>query len=216
LTRVSTNVFGVAGNGENLDVAIPLERLGGGADPVTRLHPAITNDGAPIVFTTSEALSPVDGNGEPDVYIWTPEQVSLISAGSVGSAAIKVQSQAFHFPSNVSIDGSGQDIYFETPGALTPADGDDSGDVYDARIRGGFGFASTPRCSDEQCQPDPTPPPPKKQPNSVLPGPGNPPLRKSCPKGKVRKRGRCVKKARKHSGKKQRGKPAAHNRGGGK
>lgn len=197
LTRVSTNVFGVAGNGD-FDAAIPPS--------------AVSDDGQKIVFTTSEPLNlAVDGNEEPDAYLWTPDRVSLISAGSVG-AGVAVERNS------VAITPSGQDIYFQTPGALTPADGDDSVDVYDARVGGGFGFPEAEICTGEKCQPDPvpalpTPPSPANTPN----GEGNVKPSKPCPKGKVRKKnGKCVKKPKKHSSKKHHGKKAGHKQGGGK
>ncbi len=109
LTRVSTNVSGVAGNGEGIDAGISLP---GEQDS----HPAIADDGRKIVFTTTEALSPADENGEPDVYLWTPGRVSLITTGAVGGGA-----DLAHDRRTPSVDGSGQDIYFNTTEALTPA-----------------------------------------------------------------------------------------------
>jgi hypothetical protein len=210
LTRASTNVFGVAGNGNAFPAAIdaPSEH-----NPTT----AISDDGTKIVFTTSEALSAADGNGEPDVYLWTPNRVSLISPGAVGGGA----SEGANIRGVLAaITGSGQDIYFQTPGALTPADGDDQVDVYDARIGGGFSFAKEPPClgAGGACQshspgPAPTPAPvtakPPADPGNVKP--------KTCPKGKVRKKnGKCVKKPKKHTGKKHHGKKASHKQGGGR
>ena len=193
LTRASTNVVGVAGNGAGFDARV--------------LSDAVSDDGQKIVFTTAEALSAADGNAEPDVYLWTLDHVSLISTGSVGGGVASENGSPF-----AAIDGSGQDIYFTTRGALTPADGDDLADVYDARIGGGFSFAQTPFCSGETCQPDPAPAPADEAPSSVQPGPGNPPSPRPCSKGKIRKKnGKCVKKPKKHHGKK-----ASHKRAGGK
>jgi hypothetical protein len=153
LTRVSTNVFGIGGNGP-FDSSIS---AGG----------AISDDGGKIVFTTAEGLSPADGNGELDVYLWAPARVSLISTGSVGGG-INIRGV------NAVIDGSGQDIYFNTPGALTPADGDDSADVYDARIGGGFSFAQKPICTGENCQLEPSLPRPiPASPANIPNGEGN-------------------------------------------
>jgi hypothetical protein len=203
LTRVSTNVFGVAGNGAGFDANV--------------VKSTVSDDGQKIVFTTIEALSPADGNAEPDVYLWTPRRVSLISTGSVGSAAVDIEGK----PGAFSIDGSGQNIYFESPGALTPADGDDQSDVYDARIGGGFSFAQAAPCSGAggACQshvpaPAPVPAPVTAQPPA---DPGNV-VPKACPKGKVAKGNKCVKKKKhkKHSGKKNHGKKASHKQGGGK
>lgn len=119
-----------------------------------------------------------------------------------------------------AIDGSGQDIYFESAQPLTPADGDDTADIYDARIGGGFSFAQAAPCSGAggTCQSHspgtaPAPAPATAQP---LADPGNV-KPKTCPKRRVLKGNRCVKKKhKKHSGKKNHGKKAAHKRGSGK
>jgi hypothetical protein len=194
LARVSTNVAGVGGNGDTFDVSSP--------NPGT-----VSDDGQKIIFTTREALSPPDGNGEPDVYLWTLGRVSLVSAGALGSGGVAG-----------AIGGSGQDIYFNTDGALTPADGDDAGDVYDARVGGGFSFAASPICTGENCQPPAsTSPPPSTSPANRPNGEGNVKPPKPCPKHKVRKKsGRCVKKhaaTKRHGTKHNRANP---NRGGGK
>jgi WD40-like Beta Propeller Repeat len=204
LIRVSTNVFGVGGNGPfDAEISHAAEH-----HPTT----AISDDGQKIAFTSTEALSPADGNGEPDVYLWTPARVSLISTGAVGAGG-----------RGAFITASANDIYFETTGALTPADADDLNDVYDARIDGGFGFAQDAPCSGEACQPGASSPPTPIPLASQGTGPGNPNQPKPCPTGKVLKHGKCVKKAKKHSGnkshgkgKKHHGKTATHKQGGGK
>lgn len=194
LTRVSTNVFGTAGNGD-FDARLPVDS-------------AVSDDGKKIAFTTTEALSPADGNGEPDVYLWTPDRVSLISTGAVGAGG-----------ESPGVTASGQSIYFNSAGALTPADGDDIVDVYSARVGGGFSFAQVAPCSGAggACQahapsPGPAPAPTTTQP-LIEPGNVKP---KVCLKGKVVKGDKCVKKKKKHSGKKHHGKKAHHKRGGGK
>jgi hypothetical protein len=207
LTRVSTNVFGVAGNGEGFDAFTQGEKEPGTGSPGKVVHPAISDDGKKIVFVTEEALSAVDGNAETDVYLWTPSRVFLISTGSVGGGAA----------TNTAITPSGQDIYFETAQALTPADGDSATDVYDARIGGGFSFPSPPVCIGEDCQGERHEPVHPKPLGSQIPGPGNPKQKPPCPKGKVgKKSGRCVKKHKKHHKKSGKGKKASHKQGGGK
>jgi hypothetical protein len=199
IVRASTTVSGIGGNAGDFDAEFsqPAEH---------HSSTAISNDGQKIVFTTTEGLSPLDGNGEPDAYLWTPDRVSLITSGSVGGGSI----------SQPTISASGQDLYFQTPGVLSPADGDDLGDVYDARVGGGFSFAQAAPCSGEACQPG-GPNPPGPQPlGSQGAGAGNPAPPKPCPKGKDKKMGKCVKKPKKHNGKKHNGKKAAHKRGGGK
>ncbi len=210
LTRVSTAVSGTGGNGE-FDARILA------AGPAA--SGAISDDGSKIVFNTEEALSPLDGNRAPDSYLWSegePEdghvkgQVSLISTGAARGGS-----------NGAMITGSGKDVYFETPAALVPADVDLLPDVYDARIDGGFPNAPS-ACSvaAETCNTPPTPAPtPGNLPGSMQPGPENPPpAKKTCPKGKVLKKGKCVKKTskkpKKH--KKSHHKRAGSGRGGSK
>jgi hypothetical protein len=213
LTRLSINVFGVAGNGEDFDALIPNEKepsITGG--PAKVAQPAISDDGTKVVFTTSQALSPDDGNAESDAYLWTPAGVSLITTGSVGSGVIGGNNGA----PLVAIDASGDNIYFNTRGALTPADGDDLTDAYDARIGGGFSFAPKPICVEEGCQEDPSPQPGNRTFRSSEPGPPNPQPPKPCPRRKVRnKKGKCVRPHKKNSNKKHHGRKTSHKRGGG-
>ena len=198
LNRVSTNANGVGGNVDGLDA--------------NAAGNAISDDGQKIVFITAESLVPTDGNGNPDVYLWSPGHVTLTSSGSGpplinGNAEVRRPAAA--------IDGSGEDIYFETAAALTPADGDEQSDVYDARVNGGFSFADT-TCSGEVCQPPVSLSPPTTPRASEQPGPGNPSQPRACPKGKVRKHSKCVMK---NSGAKHHKKPhkkTGHNRGGSK
>jgi hypothetical protein len=210
ITRVSAGDSGIGGNAGGLDAAFsqPTEH---------HSHPAITGDGQKIVFTSAEALSAADaadGNGEPDVYLWTPGHVSLITTGSVGGGSFVIDGTTQVPPPTIS--DSGQDIYFQTPAALTPADGDDLGDVYDARTGGGFSFAQAAPCSGEACQSPVAPRPASESSETERSREGNPTQPKACPKGKVRKHGKCVKKPKRHSGKKHHGKKASHKQGGGK
>ena len=84
----STNISGVGGNGDDFDSTI--DETGGtgnavgGVPTVNNPGRPISDDGSAIVFTTSEALSPLDGNEADDVYLWKAGRVSLITTGSVG------------------------------------------------------------------------------------------------------------------------------------
>ncbi len=194
MVRASTSTSGVGGNADGFD-----------ADP----RVTFTDDGAAIAFSTREPLSSaLDGNGESDVYLWRGGKTSLISSGAVSGGG-----------SLASIDGSGRNLYFQTGQALSPSDGDIAVDVYDARVGGGFSAAETPRCVGEACQGAASPQPAAKSPASSVTGPGNPPAARPCPKGKVKKHGKCVKKKSSHGGKKhhpKKHKRAGSNRGGGR
>ncbi len=105
-----------------------------------------------------------------------------------------------------------------TAGPLLPADADKLADVYDARVGGGFSFAPPTICTGEDCQPPASGPLAAPTPATAQPpaDPGNVKF-KTCPKGKVVKGNKCVRKPRKkHSGKKHHGKKASHKQGGGK
>jgi hypothetical protein len=211
MDRVSINVLGVGGNADDVDAAIKASlTVSGSSTTGHSSHAAVSDDGDSIVFLTAEALSPLDGNGQPDVYLWKAGHVSLISTGSVGSES---QGSIGNSGLGAAIDGSGHDIYFNTVHPLTPGDGDDVGDVYDARIGGGFSAALAPSCSGETCQSPGSSPPiaPASQANRPKPDDNF----KPCPKGKVAKGNKCVKKAHGKHHKKGKGKAhqAGHNRG---
>ncbi len=196
LTRVSIGTSGGSGNADGFDVKLARGAL------------SVSNDGEAIVFTTNEPLSPLDGNGESDVYLWRAGRAFLITTGAVGGGS-----------GVAAISGSGRDVYFNTSAALTPSDLDIVGDVYDARVEGGFKVPEVTPCTGETCQSPATPAPVTQVPNSSQPNAGNPPPPKRCPKGKTLKKGKCVKKPHKKHHKKSQKKnkrPAQVNGGGAK
>ncbi len=156
LLRLSTDTNGSGGN-----------ELGGQAfpalysSPANRSHFAMTDDARTVVFETSEALSPADTDGITDVYEWHNGQVSLISNGG---------------GSRPWITSSGHDIFFSTGQPLTPGDSGTEGDVYDARVEGGFPVSPPSLCSGEACQGStpPQPQPPGTSASAAFNGPGSP------------------------------------------
>ena len=214
MARVSTAVSGVGGNA---DFNAGLTSVGDSLPIPHNSHPSISDDGQLIVFSSAEPLSPTDGNGEPDAYLWRDGH----ALGSVAPLHPSL-SEGQNNPGQVFIDPSGQDIYIQTAARLNPSDVDFAGDVYDARVGGGFPQRQE-GCVGETCQPSVSAPPAAPAPDpraSDNPGAGNPPQPKPCPKGKVRKHGKCVKKhsPKKHHKKKSKDKAhrASHNRGGSK
>jgi hypothetical protein len=182
LLRLSTDTSGTGGNAEGLGAE-------GNVLPPGRWRSTITADGTAAVFKTSEALSPADTNGTVDVYEWHQGQVSLISSGRPSPS---------HLVTPIAwITASGKDIYLITAAQLTPNDADTNVDVYDARIGGGFSFPQAARCSEEACQPSAAGPPVAPTPATNGPGGEGNVKPRSCPKGKVRKGEKCVKKANK-------------------
>jgi hypothetical protein len=148
---------------------------------------SITDDGR-VFFTSSEPLVLPDTDKTKDAYEWADGEAQLISAGTS------------QFDSGLlSVTADGKDAFFFTRDVLTPDDNNGGlMKIYDARENGGF-FAVPPpppcAASDECHGPGSEPPPPANIP-SVSGTPGNLPGagRRSCGKGKVKKRGRCVKR----------------------
>jgi hypothetical protein len=150
MLRLSTDASGTGGNVDGLDSTFMAAFNASKADRRSRL--SMSADGTATIFKTREALSPADVNGAPDVYLWKTGHVSLISGGQ-WSEGVPVFGAAY-------IDGSGDDVYFSTAEAITPADADTTVDFYDARVGGGFSFPSPDPCLEEGCQPPPSSPPP--------------------------------------------------------
>jgi hypothetical protein len=149
-----------------------------------------------LFFTTTAQLLLNDANGRKDVYQWTDGEPALISsgAGPFDSALL-----------GVSADGA--DVLFFTQDKLAPEE-DQNGSqlrIYDARKDGGF-FKLPPsvpcQASDECHGPSSPQPPPSDIKSSGVTTRGNLLV---CPKNRVKKHGRCVKK--KAHKNKRKGKP---------
>jgi hypothetical protein len=90
------------------------------------LQPGVGDDGH-IFFTSRDALVPADVNGVEDVYEWRDGQPHLISTGTGAEPAYLA-----------STSPSGDDVFFTTRQQLVRSDRDFLGDLYDARVDGGF------------------------------------------------------------------------------
>jgi len=119
------------------------------------LNQALSADGRFVFFTSTERLSPYDENDLADVYELEVESgsVRLLSGGRAASASYFLDASE-----------DGDDVFFVTREALLAADGNQSVDVYDARIGGGFEEAPPPAppasCdSTASCRPATSPPP---------------------------------------------------------
>lgn len=132
-------------------------------DPGGAAPRAISADGSYVFFDTADALVPTDVNERIDVYEWHEGQISAITPGN---------DRADSFLLDSSADGS--NVFFGTHARLVPIDTDLSGDLYDARIGGGFSAGETGPCEGDSCElvpPEPERPTPATA--SSL-GPGNP------------------------------------------
>jgi hypothetical protein len=171
---------------------------------------ALSADGRRLFFDSADALAIQDTNGRPDVYQWEAQGegdcgrpggcLGLISSGRGASPSVFLDASA-----------GGGDAFFLTERSLVGAD-PGSYDVYDARAGGGLPEPPAPiPCEGDACQPLPSAPE-DPSPGTLLPNSGNPalkletvrPRRHRCPKAKVRRKGRCVKrKHRRHRHKKR-------------
>jgi len=169
----------------------------------------ISDDGNLVVFDTPDALVERDSNGKHDVYAYRGGKVSLLSSGSS------------EFPSRFAdMSADGKDVFFVTKEQLLKSDDDGFGDLYDARLGGGFAVPPQPipPCAGGECiRNASTPPAAPNLGSSTYRGDGNVKPGTRCRKNqrRVRRHGkaRCVKKHRRHH-RKTRG--AGSNQGGNK
>ncbi len=176
----------------------------------------LSEDGSRLFFETFDALLPADENEKRDVY-----ELELEGNGTCDAANPNFDPAAggchFLITSGKSEDESylvdassdGRDVFFSTRSQLAGWDVNEDYDVYDYREGGGFPEPPPPPpvCGGEDCK--------QALPSTPLVGPapgtasfegqGNVSAggRPRCPKGKVRRRGRCI-KPRKRGGKPRR------------
>jgi len=165
-------------------------------------------DVSTVVFTTREALTADDHNGAIDVYIWRDGALSLVSGETEGFGVAGGDRAS-------AVSPDGRNVFFITRAPLVASDSNNSLDLYDARVGGGFPASSTQTlcASNEACQGTGQSPPPQGSPaSSTFAGPGNRSPSKACKKNQVRKQGKCVRKPVRH--KKHRAKRASRKHGG--
>jgi hypothetical protein len=189
----------------------------GGDDPAGRPPRPISENGEYVFFDTTEALVPRDTNGVLDVYEWHDGVISLVSSGQDPKNSYFLDSSSCIGSKGETVEGC--NVFFGTHAQLVPADTDSSGDLYDARIGGGFEKSAKPvQCEGDAC--DNPPPAPVDQTPFSLTGsltpdvttevPSTlPPPKKTvkktvkCHRGfvrrKVKKKEQCVKKRSKET-----------------
>ena len=128
-----------------------------------RLSRNISADGKRVFFETAQRLVVGDVNGQPDVYMWSGGQLSLISTGKGGEKSEFIDASA-----------SGDDVFFLTRERLVGADTDNQIDIYDARVGGGFPEpVQPPKCIGDECRPPATSPPSLPDPGTHAEGTGD-------------------------------------------
>ncbi len=223
------------------------KRLVSGAALAGDFNRSISADGAVAIFSTAAPLVSRDTNTGPtpgcygaqnsvgygvagtgcDVYEWEESGHGTCheAGGCVRLISDGLQPFGSHLP---LIDASGENIVFYTPRGLYPGDTDGVGDIYDARVDGGFHYTpSEPIChSAERCRGEGTHE--ASHPSfgtEQFAGPENEKEvekpHKHCKKGYLLKHNRCLRKKttkKHHKAKHKRAdrRAAGHNRGGAK
>jgi hypothetical protein len=140
------------------------------------------SDSGRLFFDSYDALVPQDSNGTGDVYEYEPPGVGSCTTLSPGFApdsdgCVALISSGTSKEESVFLDASeeGDNVFFLTAAQLSHTDVDDSQDIYDARVEGGFPEVSAPpSCEGDACQ-SPVSAPEDQTPGSLTySGPGNP------------------------------------------
>jgi hypothetical protein len=170
LDRISLGVAGYDANGnrDGFDASIGLHR---GTSLVTEKYElatrAMSEDGARIVFSSAEPLSPSAANNAVNIYEWRQ------GGGGEGEVAMISTGTAEESDAEPVISPSGRDVFFTTVQGLVPEDTDGAADVYDARRDGGFPPPPAPRLEClEACQGPLSAPAPALIPGSESQQPG--------------------------------------------
>jgi hypothetical protein len=192
LSCASCNPSSGAPVGPSLLGSPPLVKPG---DQMPNYLPRYLSDSGRVFFNSLDALIPQDVNGQWDVYEYDPAGIG--SCQRVGGCVSLVSSGMSPDPS-VFRDASvtGEDVFFTTSERLVTQDGDQSIDLYDARIGGGLDSqneAPAPGCTGEACKAPASGQPAEQAPGSSgFSGPGNP-----APAPTVAVRGRSLTRAQK-------------------
>jgi hypothetical protein len=185
-----------------------------GGTVITLSQPRYLTDSGRLYFDSQDALVPADTNGNvEDVYQYEPEGIG--SCQREGGCVSMISAGREQDDSNfLTMDESGDNVFFTTTDQLVPADTDEFYDLYDARVGGvPGGFSPPPQVTTGE--PPFLPAPPEGTPSSMgFVGPESKPAR-GCKKGQVKRGGKCRKKP-KHGKKNAGGSAKNRGRGGAK
>ena len=132
----------------------------------------ISENGEYVFFDTAESLVPRDTNGKLDVYEWHDGTIGSISTGESSTNDYFLDSSSYVNAAGETVEGG--NVFFGTHARLVPQDTDSSGDLYDARIDGGFGTsAGSGPCEGDACQTPPLLPLFQTPATNTLAGSGN-------------------------------------------
>jgi DNA-binding beta-propeller fold protein YncE len=186
----------------------------------------IADEGARVFFGTAAKLVGRDVNGVEDAYEW--EQAGTGGCHSEereGGCVYLISSGTSPDPSfYLENDESGNNVFFATGEGLVKGDTDESYDVYDARVNGGFPQAASPGECASSCRPPgvspvlstplttafgpsgnlvapaESPPPPKSTPKPLTRAQKLAKALRACAKQPKHKRASCRKQARRQYG----------------
>ncbi len=219
LIRLSVGHRGNDGNGNDNAYPAEISEEGGfiGGSLNENAGRSISADGSRVIFMTAAPLVSHDTNAgaKPecsggnegtgcDVYEWEEDGHGTCEEAG-GCIQLISDGVSPHGSTTAVISSSGQDITFQTLRNVIPADTDGVGDIYDARVDGGFPtpIEPSPCGSPEACRashaPEPVTPPFGSE---VIVTGGNSAHHLECGKGRVRVKRhgqvRCVRKRRHH------------------
>jgi hypothetical protein len=102
----------------------------------------MSSDGSRVFFDTSDPLDPSqDVNGNRDVYMWENGKDYLLTSGRGQYPSFIIDNSA-----------SGGDVLMATSDGLVPSDTNQTYDVYDVRVDGGFAEPTPEGCEGAACQ----------------------------------------------------------------
>jgi hypothetical protein len=202
---VSCNPTGEAPSGPAGVQLIPKNSLN-----IARTYSILTRnlsaDGRRVIFDSPDRLLAADHNNVNDVYEWEEEGKGSCAEEAVSGGCLYLLSGGAEGagPSYFAdADEEGENAFIFTAQRLVAQDRDELVDIYDARVGGGIASqeATPPTpCEGEGCLGSapaaPAAPAASSPATSAFAGPGNlePPKVRRCPRHKVRRRGRCVRR----------------------
>ncbi len=108
----------------------------------------ISEDGSRVFFDSANALVPGVSAGQVHVYEWHEGVIALLSPPHDPHGAVFLGASA-----------DGGNVFMGSHAQLVAQDTDSQGDLYDARVGGGFGEVAPPVCTESGCQGVPPAPP---------------------------------------------------------
>jgi hypothetical protein len=212
ITHVVEERYGCDGNAASGSYYLPFplaEQESGAWWPTDATSGLAVSAEGVVEFESENVLTPLAVAEHENVYEYSAGEVYLLSPGTEAVSPVDAE-QLPQLSRLLGIDESGQDAFFGTTESLLAQDTNSQTSWYDARIEGGFPAPpEAPTCLPGSCRGPSSSAPALAEPASTTAaagdnlGPQSPPgpVVKpkpvvKCRKGFVRKKGRCVRKAK--------------------